>query len=477
MLRRIALVVVPCAALCVWLAIARGERMAPPPDRFFLPALVYDEFDFTAMAQRGLNAELGRQAGAPTRPGLVDYDDFSSYLTWEHERQPRYFLEYPHAMLILFRAGYWIQPGWRTVPIPAILPDCDYQNIASHDPQTDGEMRVWKLFVNASRLYVSVMFAAFLLLILVLEWGYGPGTGLHGGSLLLLLPAALFFALNRYDVLPAVLTALAFALLGRRFTAIAAVALGLATLAKLYPVLFAPLVLRYLWSDRREAVRFGGFYAMTCSLALTPLLFGADWQALIGPYKFQLTRPPEHGMILYGCVLPGNLSSGTVGTLFRLLCLGSVMSYGLGDPIRDMPSLLRRCALVLLVFVNIAVFYSPQWVLWFAPLLLPLAARDRRLGWGVALLDVLTYITFPVWFIVLPQFADEYLKPLPYQVNGKDMGYVVLNHMGNVLRFVRFLLCVYIGWRLLRADFRRLTPDRHHETPARTIPAVAVGVR
>ena len=69
-LRGIALVVVPCLMLATWLWLAPSDRMVAPPNRYYLPALVYDEFDLSAMALRGLNAELGRQAGV-IRPFAV----------------------------------------------------------------------------------------------------------------------------------------------------------------------------------------------------------------------------------------------------------------------------------------------------------------------------------------------------------------------------------------------------------------------
>src|SRR5258706_12804576 len=156
-IRRVALVLGPCLAFGVWLAVARGDRMAPHSSRINLPSVVCEEFGLSAMALRGSNANLGRQAGAAENP-KGHGADFSNYLSRKHELAPRYFLEYPHAALLLFRAGYWIQPGWRDVPLPSGLPDCDYHNIASHYPKTEQEFRFLRLFVVASRFYVGVMF-------------------------------------------------------------------------------------------------------------------------------------------------------------------------------------------------------------------------------------------------------------------------------------------------------------------------------
>ena len=52
---------------------------------------------------------------------------------------------------------------------------------------------------------------------------------------------------------------------------------------------------------------------------------------------------------------------------------------------------------VLIVFIGLSVYFSPQWVLWLAPLCLPLA-RGNRLFTGLLIaLDLATYFTFPVF--------------------------------------------------------------------------------
>jgi hypothetical protein len=50
---------------------------------------------------------------------------------------------------------------------------------------------------------------------------------------------------------------------------------------------------------------------------------------------------------------------------------------------------------MLIVFVTLPVFYSPQWVLWLMPLLLPLARRRPRLVGLVVALDLVTYLNWP----------------------------------------------------------------------------------
>jgi hypothetical protein len=49
-----------------------------------------------------------------------------------------------------------------------------------------------------------------------------------------------------------------------------------------------------------------------------------------------------------------------------------------------------------IVFAGLSVFSSPQWLLWFLPLLVPLAARSRSVLILVVALDLVTYLVFPV---------------------------------------------------------------------------------
>ncbi len=58
----------------------------------------------------------------------------------------------------------------------------------------------------------------------------------------------------------------------------------------------------------------------------------------------------------------------------------------------NLASLLRRSAVVLILFQTLLVFYSPQFILWLMPFLLPLSGRHRRLIWLVVSLDLATWV-------------------------------------------------------------------------------------
>jgi hypothetical protein len=437
---------VPTLFYLSWRQVRNTDRMHAPWSPSYIKSLVYDEFDLTAMALRGLNAECGRQAGLPENPCYPDEEPFDQQLHSRTEWNDRYFLEYPHTALLIFRAGYWLQPEAETVPVPPAIADADYHDLATFEPCAEDEYAVQKLFVRAADFYGVVMLACLLALIGVLWLGYGHHAGVEGGAAWLLMPAALFFALNRYDVVPALFAALSFACLGRRKLTASALFLGVAVALKVYPILFLPLILRYVIPRRREAFRYAAvFGSCTSLLVFAPLLFGADLQAVLAPYRFQLTRPPETGMTIYGCLLPEIAAAGWFGSLLRLGSLAGVTALVIAQPITSLASLLRRGCLVLLVFVTLAVFYSPQWVLWFAPLMLPLLRHNRRLAFGWAGLDIVTYLTFPVWFWVLPHVGFRGIDPTLNELLGAIPG--------MALRLARFLVIGTLAFQLVLAEW------------------------
>jgi uncharacterized membrane protein len=204
--------------------------------------------------------------------------------------------------------------------------------------------------------------------------------------------------LNRFDILPALLVALSLACLGRRHVVGSAVLLGLATMVKVYPLLLAPFLFRYLSDDRRRCLTWAGVYGATMAACFLPPLLAWGWDATLAPYHYQLSRPAE-AWTLYGVILPWEWSENTL--VGRLVRLGSVLIVGLALFVKrpeDLASVLRRGLVVLIVFVALQVFYSPQWIVWFLPLLVPLARLHPAVLWSAIALDLITYLSFPVTF-------------------------------------------------------------------------------
>jgi hypothetical protein len=431
-------VVPPCYFLLI-VYLQPRDHMGPPDAAPWLHTSLYDDYDATALALRGLNAARGRLAGATDPPTLHSPDDFNRTLDDHRQKlKPRYHLEYPPSALWLFRLGWLGQPDLNSFP-PAIL-DGDYNAIVQHTPRDEQERRWWGQFRRAMQVNMLLMVVCGLGLTAVLRAGYDSDGGLSSSGLLLLLPAALYFTLNRFDVVPALLTALSFACLGRRWTVASAVFLAAAMMIKVYPALLIPLVLRYLVPEWRRAGLWILWYIGTALAFLLPTLLLGGWPAVWESVHFQLAREPMP-FTAYGPLLPLSLAANdAAGRAFRLGTLALAIVALCWTRPADVASLLRRGAVILIVFIGLSVTFSPQWVLWLAPLCLPLARRDWLLTGLIIALDLATYFTFPVY------------SPIwgPFDAGGVDRAV-----------YARFAVLGVLAAALLWQDWRRvLTPNK-----------------
>jgi hypothetical protein len=426
-LLRAAPVVVPALYVAVALAAQPGDRLGPAPATAWLGQAFYDDYDFAAMALRGLNDARGRDAGRADEPPGLGPAAFSAALDTPAPLAPRYYLEYPHAALLLFRLPFALFPP--PADVPAVVLDGGQWDVVEHAPRDDRERELLRAFRRATRTYLLVMLGCLFALVAVLRAGYEPGGGLSSGGLLLVLPATLYFALNRFDVIPALLTALAFTCLGRRRLVASAVFLAAGTLVKVYPVLLAPLVVRHL-APRLRPTRAAAVWSLAYAGALAAFLGFASWvwgwEAVAAPYRVQLSREP-FGPVAYGTMLPESLAKNdAAGRTFRLGSLVAAAAALCWRPLPRLEDVLRRGAVLVTLFIALAVFFSPQWVVWLTPMVLPLAPRDWRAAALFVALDLVMFLTFPV-----------------------GVG-VVAPVLGAVLTYSRFALFAALAWALLR---------------------------
>lgn len=376
----------------------------------WLGRLFYDDYDPAARALRGLNAALGRSAGRRDEPPHLSEEEFAQALRSDNPLHDRYFLEYPHTALWLFRTGFDWRAAQRLAPVPAAVADGDFHNLVEHEPQSADELRIWSALRGAIRVYSFEGLVCLLgLMALVGRLAAVPAKP----TIILLplvLPACLYFALHRFDVVPALLTALCFFCLKQRRWAGAACFLGLATMVKVYPVLLAPLVLRYVHAQTRQVFPWLASYGLVIALLTGVPLILWGWEATTAPYRFQLTRPLE-GWTLYGFVLPPFLGERNLaGTIFRQGTLLAMIGVACWKAPRGFDSVLGRAAAILIGFIGLQVFYSPQWLIWLVPLLTPLASIDHSLRRLVIALDVITFLTFPIVFDLGPWAGEPLLR-------------------------------------------------------------------
>lgn len=223
----------------------------------------------------------------------------------------------------------------------------------------------------------------------------------------------------RYDVWPALLTAVSLALfLGRRY-GLSAVVLALAMLAKVYPILLVPLLVIEL--GRRSGLRAVAAYGltMTATIALVagPFLVVAR-SGLLRALSAQLARPLEIGSVggsgltglhvVFGTPLTIVASYGSrnlAGEAAHLLALASSVVFVLvalaiwAWAWRRPPTterLVRTIAGVTLAYVAFGKVLSPQYLIWLLPLV-PLIPGRRGVAATLTLLAALalTQVLFP----------------------------------------------------------------------------------
>ena len=235
--------------------------------------------------------------------------------------------------------------------------------------------------------------------------------------------------LTRFDALPVALTAasVAAALHGRSRPA--AVALGLAVAAKLYPLLVLPLLAVFVLrrSGRREAVVTVGLVAGSFAVVVVPFLALAPGEVWFS-VRAQLTR----GLQVES--LPGNLvlALGTTADKLGLGALGTGIAEGgtgdvrsadvtggLGQVVGALGGLtaaaivvavwvaawrrrdgehrfVRDCAVVVGAQLAFGRVLSPQFLLWLVPLVPLVAGARGKIASGLLMLAlVMTHAWFP----------------------------------------------------------------------------------
>lgn len=220
---------------------------------------------------------------------------------------------------------------------------------------------------------------------------------------LLLLPAPLFFSINRFDILPAFLTLLSFKMIQDKRWNAATILLGIGTLTKWYPALLLPAYMLYQYrTTGRFPWQMGFLFFVTCFFIILPTLYSGGIEALAVPYRFHMERGIET------VSLPTLLSKSLSGRLdnfidqkglaltFLLLQVAPI-PFLIFIKIDNLDRLLNTCILIISNFVLFSRIYSPQWLLWILPFSV-LAARNGNDVRLLSLYGIMTYVGFPlVW--------------------------------------------------------------------------------
>ncbi|MEV4558784.1 glycosyltransferase 87 family protein [Kitasatospora sp. NPDC049285] len=266
-------------------------------------------------------------------------------------------------------------------PIPQGSPDMKYleypvltglfMQVAAWLTTPNGEMmgrEQWFWLVNAGMLMICAVVA-------VVAVSRTQRRRPWDALLFALAPCLALNATINWDLLAVALAAVAMAFWSGSKPLWAGVFIGLATAAKLYPVLLLGPLLILCWRSGRWkefGLAFGGA-AGAWLLVDLPIMI-ANWQGWATFYTFSQTRKEDFGSFWLILMQVRNAQLSTLNTWIAGLLVLSCLAIGwlaLSAPRR--PRFAQLAFLVVAAFVLTNKVYSPQYVLW----LIPLAALAR----------------------------------------------------------------------------------------------------
>jgi hypothetical protein len=253
--------------------------------------------------------------------------------------------------------------------------------------------------------------------------------------------------LSRFDLWPAALTAAALALLAAGRFRFGAGTLGLATAAKLYPAVIAPIALAHVWRSRgrREALLCAGAFLAVIAAIVLPFaviapggVWDAFWRQAGRPlqieslgagvllaahhlFGFELSMESSHGSQNLDGAAASTLA--VASTLLQLGTLAVIWAWhARGPATRD--RLFAASAAAVCAFVAFGKVLSPQFLIWLIPLV-PLIRGRRGLSASALLAAalVLTQLWFPFRYWEL---ALEFDTAASWLVLARDLVLVAL---------------------------------------------------
>lgn len=218
---------------------------------------------------------------------------------------------------------------------------------------------------------------------------------------LMLLPAPLYFTINRFDLLASLFVVLSLWYLQQHRAALSGICLGVAALTKWYPVLLLPLFLSHAYRrDRRSSQTLLIAFGAACVAIIAPTVIGVGLRPMLRPYAFHASRGLEmvslpallhwYGVQWLGVTVPPRL--------VELGCLSGVLLAVVAS-LRARVDSIERVAcwsvVILSASILLSTVWSPQWMLWVLPLMIVIARRATDVPWLVAY-GVFGYLVFPL---------------------------------------------------------------------------------
>lgn len=253
-----------------------------------------------------------------------------------------------------------------------------------------------KATMNIYSLLMALTFISFSFLTLKLL------TSMNSSSYRLyifILPAFMYFTINRYDILPAFFVTLAVYAFKKKYFLSGFIILAIATMTKWYPILFLPIFLNYLFYKKniRESIKGALIFIIVSAIIILPTLLSTGTEGVLKPYLFQATRKADPLALLF--YLQEFIASDNILKYILTACGFLPPVIGFFHKIDTFEKLLKWMSLSVAIFILSASFYSPQWLIWLTPIVI-LWCPKPIIGVLIAF-DFISYLIFPVLFDVL----------------------------------------------------------------------------
>jgi len=258
---------------------------------------------------------------------------------------------------------------------------------------------------------------------------------------LMLLPGTLYFAYNRFDILPAFLVLWSLWSLRRQKFVATGILLGIGALTKWYPALLLPVYLSYDYAlYKRVNWKMILAFTFTGILIALPTLLTGGLAAFLSPYLLHAGRGLEQvslPVLLRLLFWNIGLYPSTILLTYIFLALQFLPTpLSLFARIDTEEKLLQWSILIVGAFILFSRIYSPQWLLWLMPFLILTARNWFDIAW-IIIYNLVTYLNFPM-------AADLFGKPA-YKIGGAATAAVLMLVLGLAIARAK----VKFSWNFL----------------------------
>ena len=232
-------------------------------------------------------------------------------------------------------------------------------------------------------------------------------------------PTVLYFSLMRFDILCAFFVSLSVYLYLKEKYFLSYVILAAAIHVKWYPALILPVYLAHhlyregllppdiRWRERAgrflrsSSAQYGFLFLFVSGLLALASIAAFGWQGFLVPHLFHGGRPAEaftlYWMAEWIMTALGWRSSILWGVTDRLFLVAqfSIVFVLLIRRITSFSMVARYGALSVFLFITFCKINSPQWILWYLPILLVFVRRMTTI-YCLAILTMLNFAVFPV---------------------------------------------------------------------------------